>query len=428
MLIMSMPKGWGSANLEEVLKVRNSSEGEKKALIISISSYGNNLQPLDFCENDGNGMYQLLKSLGYQVSDNHKLIGHVKFDTMRDSIFDFFDNAHTKADDTLLFYYSGHGVPDTDGDVYLATSEVDPDAPYRRGFSFNELTRMMNKSASTRIVTILDCCYSGAAKISKGLGKGGEEAAAKLGTAAINDKSSNLQKDKGICLLAASQAAQEAYALKEGEHSIFTHYLLEGLKGNEKSVDHAGNVTADTLGRYVHRAIVNLPTDKRPKQTPIRKVEVGDEIVLAQYPEYVEGYEQIVPSLMDEGDKYFLREEYDKAITCYNRVIKIDPNHADAWYKKGNILYNQERLNEAIKCYDRVSLINPNHFDAWYKKGNINRKKDEYDEAIKCYDRAIQIRAKNSEVWYKKGVSLSELRKYDEAIKCYDNAIELDPD
>lgn len=81
--------------------------------------------------------------------------------------------------------------------------------------------------------------------------------------------------------MAASQAAQEAYALKEGGHSIFTYHLLDGLKG--KAVDANGNVTADSLGKYVHRAIVNLPYDKRPKQTPVRKMEVGDEIILAQY-------------------------------------------------------------------------------------------------------------------------------------------------
>ena len=281
---------------------RISENGEKKALIIGVSDYNDNdIQSLEFCKNDGEKMHETLKSIAYQIPDNYKLIGHVEFDKMREAIYDFFDNPNSKADDTLLFYYSGHGIPDTDGDVYLATSEIDPDSPYRRGFSFNELTKMMNNSPCTRIVTILDCCYSGAAKIAKGIGKGGDDAAAKLGTAAINDKSTNLQRNKGVCLLAASQAAQEAYALKEGNHSIFTHYLLEGLKGNEKSIDTFGNVTADSLGKYVHRAIVNLPQDKRPKQTPIRKVEVGDEIILAHYPELLKKPDEVNEYLLEKS-------------------------------------------------------------------------------------------------------------------------------
>src|ERR1051326_1210326 len=185
----------------------------RKALVISISNYeNNNLHSLDFCDNDGEEMYQLLRSLGYQISDDYKLIGKVKYESMRESIMDFFTDPDITAEDTLLFYYSGHAVPDIDGDTYLASSELNPNAPYKKGFSFYELTKMMQRSISIRIVTILDCCYSGSAKLSKGH----EDDAAKLGTAAIDDKSTILHQGEGKCLLAACQAAQEAYALKEG--------------------------------------------------------------------------------------------------------------------------------------------------------------------------------------------------------------------
>jgi hypothetical protein len=256
----------------------------RKALIISVSNYSTNLQPLSFCKNDGEEMYELLKSLGYQIPDNNKLVGYVKFDTMREAIYDFFDNAKTKADDTLIFYYSGHGIPAPDGDMCFASSEINPDDPYRRGFSSYELTRLMQGSVSLRVVTILDCCYSGAAKISKGH----EDDAAKIGTAAIEHKARMLQEQQqqgeGKCLLAASQAAQEAYGLKQQEHSIFTYYLLEGLRGNDKSVDVNGNITPYSLGSYIYRAILNLPAKKRPKQKPITKVEASGDIILASYP------------------------------------------------------------------------------------------------------------------------------------------------
>ncbi len=254
-------------------------QGRRKAIIVSVSVYNTNLQPLDFCQKDGQEMYDLLMSLGYDISSNYRLIGEVKYEAMREAIIDFFTEADTKAEDTLLFYFSGHGIPDVDGDMYLASSEIDPDAPFRRGFSFNELTKMIQRSVSTRIVTILDCCYSGAAKVSKGH----QDDAAKLGTIAIDNKSTILQQGEGRCLLAASLSYQEAYGLKEENHSIFTYYLLQGLRGNEISVDIDGNVTPDSLARYVYKAIVNLPQNKRPKQTPIRKIEAGGDIILAHY-------------------------------------------------------------------------------------------------------------------------------------------------
>ena len=259
---------------------------KKKAIVIGVSEYSTSLQPLNFCKNDGKEMFELLTSLGYEILDNHRLIGYVGFQEMREAIYDFFDNSCTLGNQTLLFYFSGHGIPAPDGDMCLASSEINPDDPYRRGFSSYELTRLMQGSASLRVVTILDCCYSGAAKLSKGH----EDDAAKIGIDALRSKARILQDEQqgeGKCLLAASQAAQEAYGLKKQEHSIFTYYLLEGLRGNERSVDTNGNVTPYSLGSYVYKAILNLPPKKRPKQKPVTKVEASGDIILASYPDLI---------------------------------------------------------------------------------------------------------------------------------------------
>jgi uncharacterized caspase-like protein len=278
---------------------------KKKALVIGISEYKYKLQSLDFCEKDGEDMYEILQSIGFEIEGNYKLIGFVKHGQIRDAIISFFTDPTTTADDVLLFYYSGHGINDADGDVYLASSEIDPDIPFKRGVSFGELTKFVNHSNSTRIVTILDCCYSGAAKLSKGH----ENDAAKLGMSIISDKSKTLQQGEGKCLLAASQATQEAFALSEGDNSIFTHFLLEGLKGNEKSVDTEGNVTPDTLGKFIHRSIVSLPVDKKPAQTPIRKVEAGGDIILVNY-EHLS--KSILDSNLEESVPPSLTKTYKK--------------------------------------------------------------------------------------------------------------------
>jgi hypothetical protein len=266
-------------------------KAQRKALIIGISNY-TNLQKLDFCKNDGTEIYDLLSSLGYETSDKFRLVGEAKGEKVRDAIYDFFDNINNNLDDTLLFYYSGHGVPDVDGDMYLASSDTDPDKPYRRGFSFEELTKMIQKSIATSVVVILDCCYSGSAKISKGH----EEDAAKIGRTAIVEKSKKLPQGQGKYILSASQAAQEAYALTTGEHSIFTYYLLQGLRGNAESVDNEGNVTPQSLGKYVYRAIMSLPSDKRLRQTPLTRAEESGDVILASHPELERKMMEMAPT------------------------------------------------------------------------------------------------------------------------------------
>jgi hypothetical protein len=162
------------------------------------------------------------------------------------------------------------------------TSETDPFVPDRNGFLFEDLTRLMNKSYSRKIVTILDCCYSGAAR----LGKGSSDEAANLGNATIDDVSNTLERGEGKCILAASQSYQRAFETAEQDHSLFTYYLLEGLKGKQaQAVNDEGCVTPESLGKYVYNTIMSLSQEKRPTQKPIRKVEELGDIVLAYYPE-----------------------------------------------------------------------------------------------------------------------------------------------
>ena len=96
------------------------SKDRKKALVIAVSDY-EECPNLKHCKNDGNAVYELLKSLAYQVNDKDGLVGHVKSDQMKDAIVDFFTNEAIRTGDTLLLYYSGHGIQSySDGNVYLA--------------------------------------------------------------------------------------------------------------------------------------------------------------------------------------------------------------------------------------------------------------------------------------------------------------------
>jgi hypothetical protein len=328
-------------------------ETRKKALIIAISDYDDKrLRPLEFCKNDGEQMHQLLSSLGFEISDNHKLIGYTQFDRMRGAIYDFFDNRKTKADDILLFYYSGHGIPISDGNI-LASSETDHYSPREMGFSSYELTNLIQESNSIRIVEVLDCCYAGSAKV----GKGSEEDAAKLGIDAMEKNAEHLKQGEGKFLLAASQAAEEAFGLREKGHSIFTYYLLEGLKGNEKSVDSEGNVTPDSLGNYVYKEIINLPLDKRPKQKPIRKTEASGEIILAHYASMAKGtsplYSTLLalgyfqnflhPALSQKSDFYVDGTKYD--LTTYVFYVVLPDGDPD----EGRTSFSRYVMNKGLK-------------------------------------------------------------------------------
>jgi hypothetical protein len=116
----------------------NGKAAQRKVLIVGISDYVN-LDKLDFCRNDGIEVYEVLSSLGYEIPDENKLVGEVNGEMVEKAIHDFFRDIRNNPDDTLLFYYSGHGVPDIYGDMYIASSDIDPEEPYRRGFPLEKL-------------------------------------------------------------------------------------------------------------------------------------------------------------------------------------------------------------------------------------------------------------------------------------------------
>jgi Caspase domain len=122
--MVSMMRKYGQGEEEEI-----------RALIIGVGEY-DRLAQISFCQNDGNGMYEVLRWAGYDIPNYNKLTGYVNWESMRSTTIDFFVDHSISNDDILVFYYSGHGVQDIYGEIYLAPSEIDPDSPYKNGFSF----------------------------------------------------------------------------------------------------------------------------------------------------------------------------------------------------------------------------------------------------------------------------------------------------
>ena len=411
------------------LVAESNSYDRKKALVIAVSDYdSSNLKSIEFCKKDGEEIFSVLKELGYEIPDERKLIGYVDSQILKNAVYDFFTNDQNKPDDTLVFYYSGHGVPDKWGMTYLTPSNIDSDRPFMNGFSFDELTGSMLECNSLRVVTILDSCYSGSLKISKGLAsKSAEEGATRIANNIVEEKADRLQQGIGRCLLASSQGYEEAYDRQEKDHSIFTYYLLEGLRGGKTAVDDQGNVTYETLGKYIAREIGNLPPDKRPNQTPIRKGDVsGGDIILATYPDKARRQVDIT-WLIEQGKEYLKNGDFEAAIPFFDNAITANPNSAVAYNYKGDVLFNLDKYEESVKSYDQALKINPNYLEVWKDKGMALERLGKYEEALKCFNSLSEKSPKSETIWYYKGSCLLRLSRFDESIDSFDHALKINP-
>ena len=79
-----------------------------------------------------------------------------------------------------------------------------------------------------------------------------------------------------------------------------------------------------------------------------------------------------------KGNEHYYKNEYNEAIECYDKAIKIEPNDALAWDTKGIALVNLGKNNEAIECYAKAIEIDPSYTLAQDNKTNLLREYSDY--------------------------------------------------
>jgi tetratricopeptide (TPR) repeat protein len=93
----------------------------------------------------------------------------------------------------------------------------------------------------------------------------------------------------------------------------------------------------------------------------------------------------------------------------------LKPDHATAYYNKGNTLQALNRLDEALTCYDNAIRLKPDYADAYYNKGITLKALNRLDEALTCYDNAIRLKPDYALCHCNKGKLLLDLGRQNEA-------------
>jgi formylglycine-generating enzyme required for sulfatase activity len=162
-----------------------------------------------------------------------------------------------KPSDLLVLYFSGHGVRDEYGSLYLAVKNTNRERLRSTAIKSDFIREAMDQSRSKRQVLILDCCNSGAFAQGTKAEIGGS-----VGTASAFEGTGY-----GRVVLTASDSTQFAWegdrVIGATENSLFTHFLVKGMEG-DADTNGDGRITIDELYDYAYEQIVNIT----PKQTP----------------------------------------------------------------------------------------------------------------------------------------------------------------
>lgn len=122
------------------------------------------------------------------------------------------------------------------------------------------------------------------------------------------------------------------------------------------------------------------------------------------------------------GRMYRNMEQYEKAIGCYDKGIKIDSTILDIWISKAISLSLLEKNQEAIEIYQRVLEKDPYNAMTYYNLGLIYAKKKDYIQVAEYLRQAIQCDYKYVKAYMALGECYVNLQDFENACKVYTEA------
>lgn len=167
--------------------------------------------------------------------------------------------------DRVLLFFSGHGFRDPqDGALYLAPLDCDPANPAATGVSVAWLRDQLSRCNACFKLLVIDACHAGTEK-------GSDDAS----SVAAKDLAEEFQHASSVVTLASSASDEKSQLWLDKDHSLFTYWLIQALKGHADA-DLSGSIEIDELYSYVRDKVAFTAEQSFPhKQSPRRIIGSG---------------------------------------------------------------------------------------------------------------------------------------------------------
>lgn len=232
-------------------------------LSVGIADY-KEINDLKFTENDVRTFNELM---GCQDAEITTLLGaratHARIISSLRASF-----AKAKKEDTMIFYFSGHGYEggfccwDMSGDSPALSgnsatrnaqerSRLASANKYYGGLSYSEMQILFRNCRAGKKIVFADACFSG------GLRKGNQ----------LNVSVQSARNGDVIYFL-SSRTDETSIEMAQGTNGLFTYYLAEGLRG-ESDANKDNQITIKEIYDYVYQSVVDYANKIHYLQHPV---------------------------------------------------------------------------------------------------------------------------------------------------------------
>ena len=217
----------------------------------------------------------------------------------------------------------------------------------------------------------------------------------------------------------------------EGRNAQDVEDSPEKLQDIEKIVQ--SNPQATTLDKALAEAISTQQSTKSPNEH--KRAEEKWRIVAWLAQEWkndevsVQAWFSVGYLIQEKNPEYKggNADSVKEAISCYDKVLDIDPRNAAAYSNRGVAKSRLGDHQAAIADYDKALEINPNSAGAYSNRGVAKSDLGDHQTAIADHDKALEIDPKLAEAYNNRGKTKSGLGDHQAAIADCDKALEINP-
>mgnify|MGYP001791275903 CR=1 FL=1 len=394
----------------------------KFALLIGVSeSRAVDLPGLPSALKDIQAMQEVLQNPDLGGFDSVERLPNPTRQEMEEAIETLFTDR--KKNDLLLFFFSGHGITDERGKLYLVTPETRKERGNLRrttAVSANLLHENMGSSISKHQVLILDCCFSGA--IAEGL----------TGKSVDNIDIQRELGGEGRAILTSSNSVQKSFHIQGYELSIYTHFLIDGIKKGAANLGGDDSISVDELHEYIKKRLEQEVPSMNPQFFPVREgykiklirsssikskrvkepIFVGREQDFTEIEALVNQGEHTILILSDGGvgkttlaQQYFRIQKFDLLLECHLDInparvplleywlerwlLQLNPKLEGDLQRQGLLMLQQLKQNLG-ETKLRIGVIVDN-LDTILENGKFTQKHDFYrDLLVTLADQSVQ--------------------------------------
>lgn len=370
----------------------------KVALLVGVSEYEPGLNSLPAAVKDVDAVREVLlhPQIGGFVESDVTLLKNPERQAMEEAIYALFADRHR--DDLLVLFFSGHGIKNDSGELFLATRGtrktprgelISPTA-----VSAKFVHDCMSRSRSKRQVVVLDSCFSGA--FAEGL-------------SAKDDGTVNIREQlggEGRAILTSSNSTQYSFEEEGQELSLYTRFLIEGIRTGQADQDGDDFISIDELHDYASRRVREIKPELKPEIYAIRE---GFKIRLAQ---------------VALGDP---REKYRKEVARYGKrgdLTVVSRGILDTWRFKLGLSADEAKAleDEVLEPYRREFQQKLQGYEQVFTE--LLRRDETIDEVtrqeLQSFQQTLELR--NEDTVKIEAKAVAQFKTHQQNLKAYEQA------